>query len=101
MLTSDGDRWVARQGVSILTNAGLEQFIHKDVAAYVEAAVGWGNAPDTPAKLSALRRTMRARVGRSSICQCPALARSVEDVYRHPPESSQPVESLLAPRRRR
>lgn len=81
VLTSDGDRWVARQGVSILTNAGLDQFIHQDVAAYVEAAVRWGNAPDTPAKLSALRRTMRARVGRSSICQCSGLARAVEDVY--------------------
>jgi protein O-GlcNAc transferase len=82
VLTCGGDRWTARQAVSILRHAGLDRFVQGDAAAYVAAAVAWGSSADTPTRLRRLRRSLRSRVARSPVCDCARFARCIEDVYR-------------------
>ena len=82
VLTSGGDRWIARTTASILMNAGLGRFVNADVAAYVDQAVGWGTSATVAGRLSALRTTMRSRLKRSPVCDCAKFARCMEDAYR-------------------
>jgi protein O-GlcNAc transferase len=82
VLTCGGDRWTARQAVSILRHAGLDRFVEADRAAYIDAAVAWGSSADTPARLRRLRRSLRSRVARSPVCDGARFARCMEDAYR-------------------
>jgi protein O-GlcNAc transferase len=82
MLTVAGDRWIARQGESILRSAGLGRFIHRDVDSYVDAAVRWATSANTPAVLNTLRTTMRKRLRASPACDGSRLAGCMEAVYR-------------------
>ena len=72
----------ARQSASILRNAGLEEFLVRDLEGYVERAVALALDPGTPRRLAALRREMRARLARSPLCDTAALARGLEQRYR-------------------
>jgi hypothetical protein len=48
----------------------------------VARAIALATASDTPAMLSALRRTMRERLTRSPVCDTPGFARHMEGIYR-------------------
>lgn len=81
VLTFAGDRWAARIGASLLREAGLDGFVAPDLAAHVAQAVALANDPATPARLVALRRTMRDRLRRAPVCDARAFARAVEGAY--------------------
>ena len=97
VLTSDGDRWTARLAVSVLSNAGLQRFVQPDVQAYIDAAVDWALSAATPDTLRALRRTMRGRLTKAPVCDCPRFAREMEAVYRRVWQESRG--GRLSPRR--
>ncbi len=74
----EGDRWAARQGVSLLRAAGLEEFAAVDLRGYVERAVGLA---DCAGDLGALRAGMRRRLLGSSVCDTVGFAREMEGLY--------------------
>lgn len=71
MLTLSGHRPLARQGVSILHNLGLADWIATDPDDFIARAVRY--ASDLHA-LSALRTTLRARLLDSPLCDAPRFA---------------------------
>ena len=79
VVTLAGRHHVARVGASLLTRCGLEALIGRDEAGYVEAAAAL--AGDL-ARLSGLRRGMRARLEGSALLDHRGFARSVEGAYR-------------------
>lgn len=79
VVTLAGGHHVARVGASLLARCGLEALIGRDEAGYVEAAAAL--AGDL-ARLSGLRRGMRARLGTSTLLDHRGFARSVEEAYR-------------------
>jgi predicted O-linked N-acetylglucosamine transferase (SPINDLY family) len=81
VLTFRGDRWAARQSTSILREGGLEEFIASDRDDYVNRAVALALAPDTPSRLTELRRNMRSRLAQSPLCDTGALAKHMEGLY--------------------
>ncbi len=81
VLSFRGDRWAARQSASILHAAGLGEFIAEDREDYIRRAVALAQSPDSPGRLADLRRNMRTRLTRSSLCDTAALARAMEELY--------------------
>jgi predicted O-linked N-acetylglucosamine transferase (SPINDLY family) len=81
VLTFDGDRWASRISASLLRNAGLPEFVAPDLEGYVRAAVDLANAPDTPARLGALRRTLRDRLRCAPVCDVRSFAAEMERHY--------------------
>jgi len=79
VVTLAGRHHVARVGASLLTRCGLEELIGGDETGYVEAAAAL--AGDL-ARLSGLRRGMRARLEGSALLDHRGFARSVEEAYR-------------------
>lgn len=74
-----GDRHSSRVGASILSNAGLGEWVAGSVDDYVSLAVRLaGNA----ALLRDLRRTMRDRVAASPLRDAQAFTRNLENAYR-------------------
>jgi predicted O-linked N-acetylglucosamine transferase (SPINDLY family) len=82
VLTHDGDRWASRTSRSLLLAAGLDEWCTPDLRSYIERAVALAQAPDTPRRLSTLRRSLRARLRDSPACDSAGLARSLEGLYR-------------------
>ncbi len=74
----EGDRWAARQGVSLLRAAGLEEYAAGDLRGYVEKAVGLAG---DPGNLGALRAGMRERLLDSAVCDTAGFAREMEGLY--------------------
>jgi predicted O-linked N-acetylglucosamine transferase (SPINDLY family) len=79
IVTLAGEIASARAGKSILSNAGLMQFIGKDVESYIRIACD--SAADLPA-LAALRGAMRDRLQRSPLRDAASFTKNVEDSYR-------------------
>ncbi len=75
VLTLAGKRFVARQGVGILMNAGLPEWIATDPDNYVEQAVFHASDPD---RLAALRMGLRQKVQNSPAFDAPRFARHFE-----------------------
>ncbi len=75
MLTLTGERFVSRQGVGLLMNAGLAQWIAADKNDYVNQARMLSS--DLPA-LAELRATLRERVLNSPIFDAGKFARNLE-----------------------
>ena len=75
-LTLAGDSLLARQGASLLTAAGLPDWVADTEADYVAQAVA--RAADLDA-LAALRAALRARVSTSPLYDAPRFARHFED----------------------
>jgi predicted O-linked N-acetylglucosamine transferase (SPINDLY family) len=82
VLTFCGDRWISRTSASILCNAGLKQFVRKDLEDYIERAAHWGSSPEAPLELRDLRTGMRAQLQRSPVCDCGRFAEQMEEIYR-------------------
>ena len=71
-----GDRWAARTSASLLTAAGLQDWLVPDETAYVRKAIGLATAhPD----LATLRQTLRAQL---STCDPKTLCQSLEAFYK-------------------
>jgi protein O-GlcNAc transferase len=79
VLTLTGDRLVSRQGVSLLMNAGLQDWVAADADDYVRRAVA--HAGDTEA-LAALREGLRQRVLASPIFDAHRFAGHLESALR-------------------
>lgn len=78
VLSFDGDRWAARQGVSLLRNAGLSQFAATDLPGYIDTAVALSLNPEP---LAPLRATMRQHLQQSPVCNSAGFARHMEALY--------------------
>ena len=78
-----GDRHQARVSASILHAVGLEELAGDSYESYIETAVALANDHD---RRRELRRTMRARVESSTLCDGPGFAdrfeRAVREVWR-------------------
>jgi protein O-GlcNAc transferase len=83
VLTFSGDRWASRISASLLHAAGLSQFVAPDLEGHIRFAIDLARDPETPARLDALRRTMRDHLRRSSVCDVRAFTRDMERIYRH------------------
>jgi protein O-GlcNAc transferase len=81
VLTFNGDRWAARTSRSVLDGARMTDWVEPSLDAYVARAVGLASDPATPARLAALRATMRDRLRAAPICDAAAYCRDVERVY--------------------
>ena len=78
-LTLKGDRLIARQGASLLTAAGLPDWIAADADDYVRRAIALAGQPD---KLQPLRESLRDRVAASSLFDGVAFARDFTEALR-------------------
>jgi predicted O-linked N-acetylglucosamine transferase (SPINDLY family) len=84
MLTCNGDRWAGRTSRSLLLAGGLDAWVAADVPGFIAAAVALAHAPDTPARLAALRSGMREQLRASAACDVAGLCRSLEALYTAP-----------------
>ena len=79
VITKRGDRFIARQGESILHNAGLPDWIAADNEAYVAIAVA--RATDLSG-LATLRAKLRSQLLASPLCDASLFARNLEAAFR-------------------
>jgi len=79
VLTLAGTSFLARQGVGLLMNAGLPEWVADDVDDYVRRAVS--HASDLP-RLASLRAGMREQVLASPVFDAPRFARYFEEALR-------------------
>jgi predicted O-linked N-acetylglucosamine transferase (SPINDLY family) len=75
-VTLAGDRLIGRQGASLLSAAGLADWVAHSPQQFVQIAVARAN--DLPA-LAALRASLRDRVLASPLFDAPRFARNLED----------------------
>jgi predicted O-linked N-acetylglucosamine transferase (SPINDLY family) len=76
VLTINGDRWAGRTSRSILTAAGLSEWVAADSSSMVRTAVALAAAELAPA-----RATQRARIAASPACDVVSLCRELELLY--------------------
>lgn len=79
VVTLAGARHVARVGVSLLSNVGLESLIADDEDAYVNIAVRLANDSE---RLVQLRASLRTMMQQSPLMNEPAFMRNLEAAYR-------------------
>ena len=79
VLTLEGERLLSRQGVGLLMNVGLPEWIAADADAYLSSAVT--HASDLP-RLATLRRGLRQQVLASPLFDGPRFARHFEAALR-------------------
>lgn len=79
VLTLAGDSMVARQGVSLLMNAGLPDWVAHDPEDYVAKAAAHASDPTT---LATLRACLREQVMRSPLFDAARFARHLETAVR-------------------
>jgi protein O-GlcNAc transferase len=79
VLTLAGERFVARQGVGLLTHAGLADWIAEDADGYAARALAF--AADLPA-LACLRAGLREQLLASTLCDAPRFASHFEAMLR-------------------
>jgi predicted O-linked N-acetylglucosamine transferase (SPINDLY family) len=89
VLAAAGDRWAARTSQTLLRRTHLAEFVAPSTPAMpgtprmIDAAVALASHPATPARLTDLRASMRARLRASPACDTTALARALEAFFRH------------------
>ena len=79
VITLAGRTAVGRGGVSILTNLGLTELIAQTPEQYAAIALDWAR---DPARLAALRGSLRQRMVASPLMDAKQYARDVEAVFR-------------------
>ena len=73
-----GDAFVSRQGVSLLATVGLGDLVTRDADSYVQKAI---QLAAEPARLAAIRASLRTAVQRSPLGDTRRFTRQLEDVY--------------------
>jgi predicted O-linked N-acetylglucosamine transferase (SPINDLY family) len=73
-----GDAFVSRQGVSLLATVGLRDLVTRDADSYVQKAI---QLAAEPARLAAIRASLRTAVRRSPLGDTRRFTRQLEDVY--------------------
>jgi protein O-GlcNAc transferase len=76
VLTMNGDRWAGRTSCSILTAAGLGEWIAPDLPRFVDRAISLARADLAPA-----RAAQRAMIAASPACDTASLCRELEELY--------------------
>lgn len=76
-----GDRWAARISASLLREAGLGEFVAPNLDAFVAQAIVLAGDPETPARLDALRRSLRDRLRAAPVCDVAGFTRNMEEIY--------------------
>jgi protein O-GlcNAc transferase len=79
VVTLRGDRHAGRVGASLLTQLNLTDLIADSVDEYVEIALGLAASPG---RLAQMRRSLRAHLAASTLCDGTAFARKVETAFR-------------------
>lgn len=79
VVTLAGEVFQSRAGLSVLTTAGMSDWVGRSADEYVDIAVR--NAAD-PVRLSRLREELRARLAASPLCDGPGFVRGLEQAYR-------------------
>lgn len=79
VITLGGATFVARQGVSLLSQVGSSELIADSPDHYVDLAVHLGQ---DPARLARLRADLRPRMATSPLCELTTLVRKLEQAYR-------------------
>jgi protein O-GlcNAc transferase len=74
-----GDRFLGRQGYSILSAAGLGDLVADSVEQYVDQAVKLVGQRD---RLTELRFGLRSRMLRSNLCNAGSFTKNLEELYR-------------------
>jgi protein O-GlcNAc transferase len=80
VVTLQGRRPVGRQSAAILARVGLLDFVAHDADAYVRLAT---SLVERPKRLGLVRATLRERMLKSSLCDGPRFARTLEAALRH------------------
>ncbi len=81
VLSFNGDRWAGRTSRSLLSAAGLGDWVADDAAGYVATAIELASAHGTAPRLNALRASMRERLRASAVCDSAGLCRDLEALY--------------------
>jgi predicted O-linked N-acetylglucosamine transferase (SPINDLY family) len=79
VVTLAGGRHASRVGVSLLTTLGLSEIIAADPDRYLAIAAGLAS---DPARLAALRSTLRPRLRASALCDVASFVPKLEAAYR-------------------
>ncbi len=79
VVTLAGDRHASRVGASLLRAVGLAELVTESPAAYLATAVALADSPD---RIRAWRRTLRAQVAASPLCDSRQFAAGVETAFR-------------------
>jgi predicted O-linked N-acetylglucosamine transferase (SPINDLY family) len=79
VITRAGNSYVSRQGVSLLTNLDLRDWIAATLEDYAALAVRWANDLEG---LSRLRSGLRERMRRAPVCDGEGFTRRLEEAYR-------------------
>jgi predicted O-linked N-acetylglucosamine transferase (SPINDLY family) len=88
VLTIDGDRWAARTSRSILTAAGLADWVAADLPSFVAKAAKLANA-----ELAPMRAAQRGRIAASPACDVASLCRELEELYLRETEQKRILDS--------
>jgi predicted O-linked N-acetylglucosamine transferase (SPINDLY family) len=79
VLTLAGDRFISRQGLGLMMNAGLAEWVAEDADDYVRRAVL--HAADLE-RLSALRQQLRGQILASPLCDAERFAMNLHNALR-------------------
>lgn len=79
VVSLEGERVLGRYGSAFLKTVGLGDLVAKDEDAYVEIAAGLAHDRE---RLTDIRKSLRARMAASRLCDAAAFARGVESAYR-------------------
>ena len=81
MLTFDGDRWASRTSQTLLRRTHLGDFCTDTREEMVQNAIDMANDPGTANMLKEIRHNARSKLVTAPVCDAPALARAMEDLY--------------------
>jgi predicted O-linked N-acetylglucosamine transferase (SPINDLY family) len=79
LVTFAGERFCARMGLSLLKHVGLPELVAHAAPDYVRIAVELAR---DPARIAALRDSLRPRMAASPLCDSVRVTRELEDAYR-------------------
>jgi len=80
VITMLGNRHASRVGASILTHAGLKEFIATDINGYINMAIEYANNIDS---IKSIRTELRHNMQNSNLCNSDVFAKNVEQAYQN------------------